>query len=147
MESFRHFMVQSVLKCCKSEVKVVKVNPSHWLRGGLHGSDWRVWEAEFQRDCVEQVKSSRSHEGQIRDLDRRIQEDTRQRSVCFDRIHFSEGNKGGGHKTAEAEVTKRVGPRSQPMVILEKESSTRASTCKLVLPEAPESRVAGNLNL
>jgi hypothetical protein len=33
------------------------------------------------------------------------------------------------------------------MVILEKESSMRASTHKLVLPKVPEIRVVGSLNL
>jgi hypothetical protein len=58
-----------------------------------------------------------------------------------------EGNKDEGCKTVEAKVTKRDGPRSQPVVILEKESSTGASTCKLMFLEVLESKVVGNLNL
>jgi hypothetical protein len=50
-------------------------------------------------------------------------------------------------KASKHGVTKGAGPRSHPVVILEKESSTRASTRVLVLPEAPERRVEGKLDL
>jgi hypothetical protein len=50
-------------------------------------------------------------------------------------------------KSLKIKYVKETGPWSQPMVILEKESSAGASTHKLMLPEMLESTVAGNLDV
>jgi hypothetical protein len=105
-------------------------------------ADWRVREIEFQRICVEQVKSSRSHEGRSRagpsDPGGHATE------ICVFRWKvFQKETRVEVIKSPKPKLRRGVGPRSQPMVILEKESSTGASTHKLVLPEVPESRLCG----
>jgi hypothetical protein len=38
-EAFQHFVVQSVLECCKSGITKSKRDPDHWLRGGYVAAD------------------------------------------------------------------------------------------------------------
>jgi hypothetical protein len=95
---------------------------------------------------VEQAKSSRSREDQSSAGP--LDPGGHMIEICvFQHKVFSEGNKGGGHKPSEVQSHEESWPTIIVMVILEKKYSPRASTRKLVLPEVPESRVAGNLNL
>jgi hypothetical protein len=95
---------------------------------------------------MEIEQSSQCREGRS-SLDCQIQEDTRQRSVCFGRIKFWKEPSLETIKPLKPNLRRGMARGFSPQSYEKKSLASGASTCYLKLPEVPENGFVGNSNL